>query len=131
MRLAGKDFSLPRMPAGKWQGSQKEATTAGLVPRGEAGAFAFASRECCGTAPLAPRQATAIALARPLAALRHPDANHTRQSGRQDGGSSSPRRRRRSGLFPRLDYRLESGHPGRNAPNAVADSRLRGSDDTP
>jgi hypothetical protein len=24
MRLAGKEFSLPRMPAGKWQESQKE-----------------------------------------------------------------------------------------------------------
>ena len=46
-------------------------------------------------------------------------------------GSSWPRRRRRSGLFPRLDCSLESGHRGRNAPNAVLDSRLRGSDDDP
>jgi hypothetical protein len=43
MRLAGKEFSLPRMPAGKWRESQKEETAAGLVPRGEAGDFA--SRE--------------------------------------------------------------------------------------
>jgi hypothetical protein len=59
--------------------------------------------------PLAPLQAIPIALARPVAALRHPDANHTRQSGRQDGGSSSPRRHRRAGLFPRLDYASKAG----------------------
>jgi len=50
-RLAGKEVSLPRMPAGKWRGSQKEGRL-GAWCRAEASTFAFASRECCGTARL-------------------------------------------------------------------------------
>jgi hypothetical protein len=81
--------------------------------------------------PLAPLQDIPIALARPVAALRHPDANHTRQSGRQDGGVLIAAKASARRPLPTIGLRLESGHPGRNAPNAVRDSRLHGSDDTP
>jgi hypothetical protein len=71
MRLAGKEFSLPGMPAGNWQGKQQMV------------------RE----RPLG------------LAALCHPGAHHTRQSGRKDGAVPSPKSLRPD-LFPRLDYSL-------------------------
>jgi hypothetical protein len=84
MRLAGKEFSLPGMPAGnqqgkswKWRGS---ARSPGRTPH---------------RLPV---------LVRPTARC-HPGANHTRQSGRQDGGVPSPKRAR-SDLFSRLDYTL-------------------------
>jgi hypothetical protein len=109
MRLAGKECSLPRMPAGKWQGSQKERRL---------GAWCRAARPAplpllAGNVAGLPARPRCRPHRSPLLVLRRRFATVAQiirvNLDAKMAGSSSPRRRRRSGLFPRLITASKAG----------------------
>jgi hypothetical protein len=82
--MAGKNSHLSGYRSGQWR-----KTAFGSYTYTPIGPFpAVPGRECRGTARSPRRRPHRSPLLAPPATLHHPGANHTRQSGRQDGGTA-------------------------------------------
>jgi hypothetical protein len=112
VRLAGKDCSLPRMPAGKWQGSQKERRLRAWCRAARPAPLPLLAGNVAGP----PARSRCKPHRLPLLIPRRRFATLAQiirvNLDAKMAGSSSPRRRRRSGLFARWDTASKAGIQG-------------------